>query len=311
MHDSLTSRLVLRYTSGQKLKEIALDEKMPVQDVRTAIYTSPEFADWVLSQPSNTREFVAHYCRVFTGVRAVDMEILRMNNDRYNHLKHALLTLGRIKGTRKGIYNAGQMRVITAHIGALETKKDMTKKFVRQGISAESIGQTIRRAVGSSIREYRRENNLSMPQLSEEVGISKGFIKILIQKELITVPYTHTQIASLLRAGMAMMPTTNRASRKWQNLITDVRNTARYDYVSTRYLFDTLPVTSRGIMYQLRHLTPQLRLHPQQKMLFGYRREEVAHIVGEWLGPKYRWAVRQVDRDWLTLKCDWYTWETK
>lgn len=301
---------VARYISGQTIKEIATELGMTSQAVMNHIYTSDDFVSWVLSKPSNTPEFVARYIEVFTGVQAHDCAILGISQMRYNHLKHALVTSGRLKARRAGIYTEKQIKAIGRWVSRPETKNVPDRVITRAGLNPTTLHNVIKRATGMRVREWRTTSGFSLAQLQRELGVSKSLIEHCIAEGLLTIPYEVDQIATLFRNGLAMLATTNAAAPRWHRLIASVRDTMRYKYVSTKYLSEIIPATPKGIRYHTMHLPVHLRMYPGQNNLFAYDREEVAQVVGEWLGPKYRWAVRQVDADWQPLKCSWYTWRT-
>jgi hypothetical protein len=306
----MQNEYVARYISGQTIKAIATELCMTSQEVQNHIYTSDDFVSWVLAKPVNTPQFIARYLEVFTNNRARDCDILGCGQVQYNHLKHALITSGRLKAPRRGIYTEKQVKAIDKWVSRPEVKNVPDRVITRAGLNPTSLHGIIKRATGMRVREWRTMSGLSFAQLQRELGVSKSLVDRCIANGLLTMPYEIDQIANLLRRGLAMLVGTNTADPRWHRLIASVRDTMRYKYISTRYLYDILPATSRGIHYHTKDLQVHLRLYPNQNNLFAYDREDVARVVGEWLGPKYRWAVRQVDADWTPLKCKWYTWKT-
>lgn len=301
--------ITARYISGQTIREIARELKLPTQTVLAEVYTSDEFVQWVLSNPINTPEFITRYLEVFTNDRIRDCETLGIGQVRYNHLKHALITIGRLDARRHGIYTEKQVKALERYLNSVETRNDRSKRMAKR-VDTKNLYDLIPRAIGVRLTEHRRDNGFSMAKLTEEIGISRQLIHRCVRDGVLKFPYDDTQIVNLLRNGLAMRATANRAAPQWRRLIASIRDMARYDYVSTRYLYSILPSTRRGIQYHTKALVPRLQLAPDQHCSFAYDREEAARMVGEWLGPKYRWAVRQVDDDWLDLKCEWYTWKT-
>lgn len=306
----MQNQYVARYISGQTIKEIATELGMTSQEVQNQIYTSDDFVSWVLSKPANTPQFIARYLEVFTNNRVRDCAILGCSQMRYNHLKHALVTSGRLKAPRAGIYTEKQVKAIDKWVSRPEVKNVPDRVITRAGLNPTSLHSIIKRATGMRVREWRTTSGLSFAQLQRELGVSKSLIEYCIAKGLLTMPYETDQIATIFRRGLAMLASTNAAAPQWHRLIASVRDTMRYKYVSTKYLYEILPATSRGIHYHTKELQVHLRMYPKQNSLFAYDREDAARVIGEWLGPKYRWAVRQADADWLPLKCEWYTWKT-
>lgn len=301
--------ITARYISGQTIREIASELKLPTQTVLAEVYTSDEFVQWVLSNPINTPEFITRYLEVFTNDRIRDCKTLGIGHVRYNHLKHALITSGRLDVKRHGIYTEKQVKALERYLNSVETRNDRSKRMAKR-VDTKNLYDLIPRAIGVRLTEHRRDNGFSMARLTEEIGISRQLIHRCVRDGVLKFPYDDTQIVNLLRNGLAMRATANRAAPQWRRLIASIRDMARYDYVSTRYLYSILPSTKRGIQYHTKALVPRLQLAPDQHCSFAYDREEAARMVGEWLGPKYRWAVRQVDGDWQDLKCEWYTWKT-
>lgn len=301
--------IAARYISGQTIRQIADELKLPTQTVLIEVYTSDEFVQWVLSKPINTPKFIARYLEVFTNDRIRDCEILGIGQVRYNHLKHALITSGRLKARRHGIYTEKQVKAIERYLNSPETRDDKSKRVAKR-IDTKCLNRMVTRATGVKLTEYRRASGLSIGRLIEEIGISKSIIHRCIRDGILTIPYDDAQITNLLRKGLAMKSTTNRATPRWRQLIAGIRDMARYDYISVKHLCRILPVTSHGIDYHIKTLTPCLQLTPGQHNRVAYNREATAVLIGEWLGPKYRWMVRQVDDDWLDLRCEWYTWKT-
>lgn len=301
--------ITARYISGQTIREIASELKLPTQTVLAEVYTSDEFVQWVLSNPINTPEFITRYLEVFTNDRIRDCKTLGIGQVRYNHLKHALITSGRLDVKRHGIYTEKQVKALERYLNSVETRNDRSKRMAKR-VDTKNLYDLIPRAIGVRLTEHRRDNGFSMARLTEEIGISRQLIHRCVRDGVLKFPYDDTQIVNLLRNGLAMRATANRAAPQWRRLIASIRDMARYDYVSTRYLYSILPSTRRGIQYHTKALVPRLQLAPDQHCSFAYDREEAARMVGEWLGPKYRWAVRQVDGDWQDLKCEWYTWKT-
>lgn len=301
--------ITARYISGQTIREIARELKLPTQTVLAEVYTSDEFVQWVLSNPINTPEFITRYLEVFTNDRIRDCKTLGIGHVRYNHLKHALITSGRLDVKRHGIYTEKQVKALERYLNSVETRNDRSKRMAKR-VDTKNLYDLIPRAIGVRLTEHRRDNGFSMARLTEEIGISRQLIHRCVRDGVLKFSYDDTQIVNLLRNGLAMRATANRAAPQWRRLIASIRDMARYDYVSTRYLYSILPSTRRGIQYHTKALVPRLQLAPDQHCSFAYDREEAARMVGEWLGPKYRWAVRQVDGDWQDLKCEWYTWKT-
>jgi len=301
--------MVMRYISGETIRQIADDLKLPTQMVMTDIYTSPDFAEWVFSKPCNDDKFLNRFLEVYTNDRERDCAILKIGKVRYNHVKHALITNGELKANREGIYSVAQIKALEKYINKPESKSGERNRIIRR-YKVKALYDVIHRATGVRVTEYRRSMGLSKAKLHEELGTNKSVINNCIRFGLLTIPYTDEQIENLFRAGLAMHPDTNNAAPRWRGLIAAIRDIGRYQYVSTKYLYSIVPSVPKTVLYHLRNLPVRLRLYPEQNNLFGYDREAAAQIIGDWLGPKYRWAVRQVDGDWLPLKCGWYDWKT-
>lgn len=301
--------IAARYIGGQTIRQIADELQLPTQMVQQEVYTSDEFVSWVLSRPGNDDGLLNRYLTVFTNDRKRDCSILKIGQVRYNHIKHAMITSGKLKCRREGIYTAGQIKILEKFINQPETRNGEYLQVMKR-VKVKSLYETIKRATGLGVTEYRQSAGLSRGTLIQETGANKSIIKNCIKHGLITFPYDDLMIESVFRAGLALHPSTNNAASHWRSLITDIRDIARYKYISTKYLFSILPVTSKGIFYHTKHLPIRIQLYPEQNSLFAYDREAVAQIVGDWLGTKYRWAVRQVDGDWLPLKCKWYDWKS-
>ena len=301
--------IAARYISGQTIRQIADELKLPTQTVLIEVYTSDEFVQWVLSKPVNDAKFIARYLEVFTNDRLRDCAELSIGMVRYNHVKHALITSGRLQAKRHGIYTEKQVKALERFLNSPETRDDKSKRVAKR-IDTKCLNRMVTRATGVKLTEYRRASGLSIGRLIEELGVSKSIIHRCIRDGILTIPYDDAQVATLLRRGLAMRPATNAAAPRWRQLIASIRDVARYDYVSTTHLCHILPATSRGVEYHTKILTPRLQLTPGQHHRVAYDREATALLIGEWLGPKYRWAVRQVDADWTPLKCAWYTWKT-
>jgi len=301
--------LAARYISGQTIRQIADELQLPTQMVQQEIYTSDEFVSWVFSKPGNNDEFLNRYLEVFTNNRDRDCKILGIGKVRYNYIKHALITNGELKAPREGIYTDAQIKALEKFINAPARRNGECNRLMKR-VKTKTLYQMVERATGVKVTEYRQSHGLSKRRLIIETGASKSVINNLMKYEMITFPYTDEMMENAFRAGLAMLPSSNHAAPRWRGLIADIRNIARYKYVSTTYLYSIIPGTQNGIRYHMRNLPIRLRLYPEQNCLYAYDREAAAQIVGDWLGPKYRWAVRQVDGDWLPLKCDWYTWKT-
>ncbi len=301
--------ITARYISGQTIREIASELNLPTQTVLIEVYTSDEFVQWVLAKPINTPEFIARYLEVFTNDRIRDCEILGIGQVRYNHVKHALITSGRLDAKRHGIYTEKQVKTLERYLNSLESRGDTSKRVAKR-VDTKCLHRMTTRATGVKITEHRRDSGLSMAKLTEEIGISRQLIHRCMRDGLLKFPYDDIQITALLRKGLAMRASTNHASPHWQRLIASIRDVARYNYISTRYLYSILPSTIRGIEYHTNALTPRLQLTPNQYHRIAYDREKTAKMVGEWLGPKYRGMVRDVSSDWQELRCEWYTWKT-
>lgn len=301
--------MVMRYISGETIRQIADDLQLPTQMVMTDIYTSPDFAEWVFSKPCNSDEFLNRFLAVYTNDRERDCAILKIGKVRYNHVKHALITNGELKANREGIYSTAQLKALEKYINKPESKSGERDRIMKR-YKVKSLYDVIHRATGVRVTEYRRSMGLSKAKLIEELGASKTIINNAIRYNLITIPYTDAQIENLFRIGLAMHPSANHAAPRWRELIRAVRDVGRFQYVSTKYLYSISPSVPKTVLYHLRNLPVRLRLYPEQNDLFGYDREAAAQVIGDWLGAKYRWAVRQVDGDWLPLKCKWYDWKT-
>lgn len=302
--------LTARYIGGQTIRKIADKMQLPTQIVQQEIYTSDEFVSWVLSRPGNDSEFLNRYLTLFTDNRLLDCKILGIGQVRYNYIKHALITTGKLKCQREGIYTDAQIKTLEKFINTPEGRKGERLQVMKRA-KVKSLYDTIKRATGVKITEYRESSGLSKSKLGGETGANKSVIKNCIKYGLLSLPYNDLMIESVFRAGLALHPGTNNAASHWRLLIADIRDIARYKYISTKYLYSILPATPKGILYHTKDLPVRVQLYPEQNNLFAYDRESVAQIVGDWLGPKYRWAVRQVDGDWLPLKCKWYDWITK
>ena len=301
--------LAARYIGGQTIRQIADELKLPTQMVQQEVYTSDEFVSWVFSKPGNDDELLNRFLEVFTNDRKRDCRILKISVVRYNHIKHALITNGELKARREGIYTESQIKTLEKFINTPEKRNGEHLRVMKRA-KVKSLYDAVKRATGVKVTEYRKSVGLSKGKLMDEIGANKSVIRNCIKHGLITLPYTDEMIESVLRVGLAMHHNTNDAAPRWRGLIADIRDIARHQFVSTKYLYSILPVTPKGILYHTKHLPVRVRLYPEQNCLYAYDREAVAQIVGDWLGPKYRWAVRQVDGDWLPLKCRWYTWKT-
>jgi hypothetical protein len=302
--------LAARYIAGKTIRQIANEMKLPTQMVLQEIYTSNEFVSWVFSKPGNDDEFLNRYLEVFTNNRVRDCTILGIGVVRYNHIKHALITNGELKAPREGIYTAAQIKALEKFINQPEGRRNGEHLRVMKRTKLYALYDAVKRATGVKVTEYRKSVGLSKGKLIQDTGANKSIVNNLIRHGLITLPYTDEMIESVLRVGLAMHSNTNRAAPRWRELIGDIRDIARYKYISAPYLYSLLPATPNGIRYHIRHLPVRVRLYPEQNSFHAYDREAVAQIVGNWLGTKYRWAVRQVDGDWLPLKCKWYDWKT-
>lgn len=302
--------IAARYIGGQTIRQIADEMKLPTQMVHQEVYTSDEFVSWVLSRPGNDSEFLNRFLTLFTGNRLLDCKILGIGQVRYNYIKHAMVTAGKLKCRREGIYTDAQIKTLEKFINTPEGRKGEHLHVMKRA-KVKSLYSVIKHATGVKITEYRESSGLSKSKLRGETGANTSVINNCIKYGLLSLPYDDSMIESIFRAGLALHPGTNNAASHWRLLIADIRDIARHKYISTKYLYSILPATPNGILYHTKSLPVRVQLYPEQNNLFAYDREAVAIIVGDWLGPKYRWAVRQVDRDWLSLKCKWYDWKTK
>ena len=302
--------MAARYISGQTIRQIADELQLPAQMVLQEVYTSDEFVSWVFSKPGNDDELLNRFLAVFTNDRIRDCKILGIGKVRYNHIKHALITNGELKARREGIYTDAQIKALEKFINTPEGRRNGNHLRVMKRTKLYALYDVIKRATGVKVTEYRVSCGLSKGKLMLETGVNKSVINNCIKYGIISLPYTDEMIEGALRAGLAMNSNTNRAAPRWRELIGDIRDIARYKYISATYLYSILPATPNGIRYHIAHLPVRVRLYPEQNSFHAYDREVVAQIIGDWLGPKYRWAVRQVDGDWLPLKCNWYDWKT-
>jgi len=302
--------IAARYISGQTIRQIADELNLPTQLVLQEVYTSDEFVTWVFSKPGNTDEFLNRYLEVFTNDRVRDCRILGISVVRYNHIKHALITNGELKAPRAGIYTSAQVKALERYLNTPEGRRNGERHRLMKRVKTKTLYEMVERATGVTLTEYRESHGLSKRRLMTETGAHRSVINHCIEYGMISLPYTDEMIENLFRRGLAMFHTSNQAAPRWRQLIGDIRDIARHKHISSTYLYSIIPGTHNGIRYHMRNLPIQLRLYKKQNQLYAYEREPVAQIVGDWLGPKYRWAARQVDGDWLGLKCDWYTWRT-